>query len=140
LDGKKFVTLASAPDNDGNNERAANRKPAQQAGNATANPGVPEWRNTERRGSNQGYGRRMETRQDENAAGTAVRNIMKEIKIGLMNEDYAEVTEGLQEGQEVIVYIQSSSSTTQRMNMNPFGGMGGGAARVQPGGDRSPER
>ena len=50
------------------------------------------------------------------------------VEIGLQNDDYAEITSGLSEG-DVVLYTasESSSSTSMFGGMNMFGGMGGGA-------------
>ena len=49
----------------------------------------------------------------------------KRIQIGLENENYAEVTSGLNEGDTVLVAIIKSSSTSSTKATNPLGGSSG---------------
>jgi hypothetical protein len=45
------------------------------------------------------------------------------VELGLSNGTYTEVTSGLQEGDKVVVHLETTSSQT-----NPFGGFGGQGA------------
>lgn len=54
-----------------------------------------------------------------------------EVKTGLQNDNYVEVTEGLTEGQKVLVTISQGTTTTTNNRMRDIGGFGGG----MPGGD-----
>ena len=65
----------------------------------------------------------VETNTAQNITGSLVK-----VEIGLQNDDYAEITSGLSEG-DVVLYTasESSSSTSMFGGMNMFGGMGGGA-------------
>jgi len=58
-----------------------------------------------------------------------------EIKTGIETEDYIEVTGGVTEGQNILVQLASSSSSTQSQGMGgDMGGMGGGQGGNMGGG------
>lgn len=48
------------------------------------------------------------------------------VKTGMENENYVEITEGLNEGDKILIQLpQTSSTTNNNNNRNGFGGMGG---------------
>lgn len=54
-----------------------------------------------------------------------------EVKTGLQNDNYIEITEGLTEGQKILVTISQGTTITTNNRMRDMGGFGGGI----PGGD-----
>ena len=64
----------------------------------------------------------------ETNTAQSITGFLVKVEIGLQNDDYAEITSGLSEG-DVVLYTasESSSSTSMFGGMNMFGGMGGGA-------------
>ena len=74
-------------------------------------------------GQQPGSGQLPASGRQQGAAGTGQRGNMQRVTVGLTNETYAEITEGLQEGDQVL--LPTSQSTTARQT-GGFPGMGGG--------------
>jgi HlyD family secretion protein len=151
--GKKFVrvesTDSSATDSaaKANNAQGANTQGAAtnaqgnntqapaanaQGSNAQASAASSQGQNTNRQTANNAQGTRNTQGTRSTQAGNAAQTTasvgkLVEIKTGMENENYIEVTEGLTEGQKVIITLPQTSTTTTNSNKNNnMGGFGGG--------------
>jgi HlyD family secretion protein len=94
---------------------------SQGTGSTTGTGNSQKTRNNQ--GTGYGQGRNM---TGNIAQGTVAAGRLVQIKTGLENENYIEVTEGLTEGQKVLITLpQSTSGTNTNNNKNVMGGFGG---------------
>lgn len=151
--GKKYVRVAEASNSSGTGTNAAG-----QIGQGESAAPVPNTQTSQGENNNSGKapnGKSAQTTNDsqgtrnrQNQPGTrnpsssqASANVgrLVEIKTGMENENYIEVTEGLSEGQKVVITLPQTSTTninSNRNSKNSMGGFGGGmpAGGMQGGG------
>lgn len=146
--GKKFVRVEST-ENTGITPTAPNQSTESQdetSKSSTENKQVPQGENTNlpkdetssqktaNTNSNvQGTRNRQYASSGQSGVSSSQTSInagkLVEIKTGLENENYIEVTEGLTEGQKVIITLPQTSTTTtntSKTNRNTMGGFSGG--------------
>lgn len=128
--GQKFVMVESAEggtDGQQNKEQsssdAANQKGT---GNSTGTSSNQQTK------ANQGA--RVRNTAGNATQGAAAGGRLVAIKTGIENENYIEVTEGLTEGQRILITLPQTTTTTNQNNMrNAMGGMGGFGAGMTGG-------
>lgn len=115
--GKDYVMVADSTSNGGNGNSDSTSGGNQGAGTNQQSSGT-----SGASGQNSQYGGNSSMRSRYSGQGRLV-----EIQIGLENENYIEVTEGLTEGEKVLVQLPQVSSTTtsSRSGIGGFGSMGG---------------
>lgn len=134
--GNKYVMVEST---DGSASNANTNQNAQAPSESnTQAPGGNSQRqsgngqNSNRQNGNRQNGQRTNNAQGGNAAnfagqGTPANGKLVQIKTGLENANYIEVTEGLTEGQKILITLpQTNSTTNNKNNVGGFGGFSGG--------------
>jgi HlyD family secretion protein len=128
--GSKFVMVADSTNTSNSSSQQANTEAGGNGGKQTQN-------NNQSTGNSQGMtanGRQgvNSGNRTANAGGaTASSGKLVAIKTGIENQNYIEVTEGLTEGQQILVSLPQTSTSTNQSTRNTFstgvGGFGGGA-------------
>ncbi len=124
--GNKFVMVANS-DNSSPNANGTNNA-------AQSNNQQNQSNNTQPSANGNGQGRNRNGQNGQGArngafGGAAYSGTSKQVQIktGMENENYVEVTEGLTEGEKVLVQLpQASSTTNNNNNRNNLGGFGAG--------------
>lgn len=124
--GKKYVMLETGAGSSGTGTSQQSGSTSSSNQNSSSNSGT-----SQQNGNWSGSSNRTRRSSFTNVPGRLV-----EIKTGLVNEDYAEVLEGLNEGDKVLVVLSQNSSTTTTNSRSGFGGMGG-LGGMMSGGTRS---
>lgn len=157
--GKKYVIVPSSNSNStGANNSGRSNQQGQNGQFSGANGGQFSNGNTQGQNGNGQYGNIQNgnsQRQNRNGQGSngqgryaggmgsTFSSIGRRVEVttGLENENYVEILSGIDEGQKVLIALPQTSSTTNNMNRNAFGGglggfgggfggnMGGGASR-----------
>ena len=161
INNKKYVRVIDNTNTSGTGTSISNTNTQEQSGQGENAASAPNTQNSSgENGNSQNTASTQSSSGTNNYPGTRIRqstsgakNIassqvaanmgrLVEIKTGLENENYIEVTEGLTEGQKVIITLPQTSTTTNstnrnnQMNMGGFGGgmtTGGMSSRVQGG-------
>lgn len=140
-DGKKYVRVSNG---NGNTEDSS----GQSSNIGTENPSSPVNNGNNKGTQNNGKVRTGNNQnQTKQSAGTASRGSFNgaaggklvEVSTGIENDDYVEIVSGVQEGQEILINLPTSTSTNSSSNRSGFsmGGMSGGFSsgnRAQSGG------
>jgi HlyD family secretion protein len=130
--GKKFVRVESTDSSTAGTGTQTNNTQNSNTQAPAANAQAPA-ANTQGQNSNKQTARNAQgTRntQTGNSVQTAASaGKLVEIKTGMENENYIEVTEGVIEGQKVLITLPQTSATTN--NKNIMGGFGGGAIPIE---------
>nr|WP_243428185.1 efflux RND transporter periplasmic adaptor subunit [Clostridium rhizosphaerae] len=124
--GNKFVMVANSDSSSANSNGTNNA--------AQSNNQQNQSNNTQPSANGNGQGRNRSTQNGQGArngayGGAAYAGTSKQVQIktGMENENYVEVTEGLTEGEKVLVQLpQASSTTNNNANRNNLGGFGAG--------------
>lgn len=128
--GGKFVMVADSTNTSNSSSQQANTEAGGNGGKQTQN-------NNQSTGNSQGMtangrqGVNSGNRTANAGVATASGGKLVAIKTGIENQNYIEVTEGLTEGQQILVSLPQTSTSTNQSTRNTFstgvGGFGGGA-------------
>lgn len=127
--GQKFVMVESAEGSTGGQQNtkqsssdAASQQGTEKAAGASSN---------QQTRTNQGT--RVRNTSGNTTQGAAAGGRLVAIKTGIENENYIEVTEGLTEGQRILITLPQTTTTTNQNNMrNAMGGFGAGMTGGRP--------
>ena len=124
--GKKFVRVESTDSSTSGSGTQTNNT---QENNTQAPAANSQTQNSNKQATSNAQGTRnvqgtRNTQTGNTAQAAAGSGKLVEIKTGMENENYIEVTEGLTEGQKVLITLPQTSATTNN-NKNIMGGFGG---------------
>lgn len=130
--GKTYVRVASSDGTNSQNNTTSQNNTSAQNNTTTQNSGQ------QGQNANGQTTRQSNTKSSSQLTSSSFKLV--EVTTGLETQDYIEITEGLTEGQQVIVKLPSTSTTTTTNNRGGFGDMGGMTGGMQGpsnmGGDR----
>ena len=129
--GQKYVRVDTSSDSSSsNNSQSSNTNAAsenmQNSSGQNGNSGIQRSAGYGNQGSRQSRNTSAQNGINNGGSITSTSGKLVAIKTGLETENYIEVTEGVKEGDKVLVQLPQASSTTSTNRNNGFGGMGGG--------------